>query len=151
MWAPFVDVSCTALSPNPDQCSSGEQTTLNHITTPFFLRLDLRDDVANGTLEAIGLPYDAIAYASRETLLDLADIQTTAIEAADITVAPGIFGPHCGQHEGVYIDKWFFDNTVEDALGVPTNFHDALRAWLDGQPVVIIDSDDWLLRTSVCP
>ena len=139
----FVDQSClSSLGNTADaaKCTQPNYLMRNQITTPFFARQDLQDPViSNGTI-ALGSnmkEYGKLTYAS---LLALLNIPQTAAQAAQINFVPGVYGPDCGQHVALLSDTWFFNATVKDASGKPFTFHDALRAWLNGQPVLIVDT-----------
>ncbi len=138
----FYDASCVASYPSdePWRCS-GSGMRLDHITTPFFQRQDLRDPTASQGLISLGATIEVWASAVREALLRLADIPTTAAEKDDIVRAPGIYATNCKQHIGTMSDDWYDGATVKDESGAPLTYKQALQKWLTGDDVVIIDTD----------
>jgi hypothetical protein len=151
-WNPFADESCIAYLPPEEHWKCGTAYgTFNHITTPMFIRMDLQDTVNCGSLLTLGLCSADLPVLTRPTLLEMANIPTTAVEASQISVVPGAFGPWCGIHEGLNLNTQYFGVTVEDALGNPVTLNDAIRQWMNGNTVSVVDFDDPLLRTTDCP
>ena len=160
--ADFIDASCLPMEKSePWLCYQQSYAKLNHVTTPFFLRLDLGDpNIAEKHLVAKlsvnptlvdGLDEAAIKELkdkttvdagnwSRNTVMRLKDVLTTATEKASYTQQPGVFSPYCGQHVGLTNDEWFGVHTLEDSTGKKYTFHDALRKWVDGGKVGLIDT-----------
>jgi len=153
LYQPFWDESCVELlgsAPDWWQCASGTYLSLNHITTPFFQRMDITDSNPTGVfLQIFGVSVDEFAAATIDTLALLPDIGTTAAEAAQINFVPGVYGPNCGQHLALTTDRHFLISTVDDANGVPRTFDEALRAWLLGAGVFIVDQHP--AQASNCP
>lgn len=153
LYDAFWDESCVQmLGDTPDwwRCVDATYVELNHITTPFFHRMDLTDsNPAGAFLENFGVPVDEFAAATIEQLALAPDIQTTAAEADQINFVPGIYGPNCGQHLALTTNNYFLVSTVEDATGTPRTFDEALRAWLSGVDIFIVDEHP--AQRSTCP
>lgn len=135
---PFTDASCLdTLGGTEDEwlCWQAEYLTLNHITTPFFLRQDLRD-VTDGA-ESIGIPEDEYEAAVVAMLTAVNDVQSSAAET--IPVAPGVYGPNCAQHVALESTPWWVDGTVADPDLVEWSFQDAVLAWAQGEAVAVMD------------
>jgi hypothetical protein len=150
-WGAFVDASCRASHPADEQwrCGENEHVVLHHVTTPFFVRQDLRDRSIGGRYLDAGATEAQLATAYRATLVRVPDIATTGEEGAAVTVPPGVYGPNCGQHVGLSNDEWFNQGTVETAGGAALSFRQALAIWLVGGVVTAIDSQP--STVSYCP
>ncbi|MCA9619797.1 MAG: hypothetical protein KC731_12310, partial [Myxococcales bacterium] len=155
LWQAFLDESCVAAHPGADAhlCSEGGFVRLNHITTPMFVRQDLRDPVMFGYFGSTGATMAQFAAAVRKTMLRVPDIQANAIEKNAIVKAPGVHVSNCGQHIVLMNSPWFGvaaqnNATVETQGGMPVTLHDALGAWIGGANVVAIDTDPSAI--SVC-
>lgn len=135
---PFMDETCLDHVGTTDEelCYDNDYVMMNHITTPFFARQDLRD---MGGVESISLPEDDHEPAVVQMLDSLATIQSTAVERADITVVPGAYGPNCAQHVALESTNWWAIATVQDEEGVDWTFQDAVLAWYAGTPIAVID------------
>lgn len=141
------DASCTERhGEDRDACFPVQHSLLDHITTPVFLRQDLRDENASPWLYPDAASYTA---ASRALVRRVADLADTAEERALLAVAPTVFAPTCGSHTSLMSSRFY---TVELAQGkASVSFHDALRDWIDDpSPRVLID-DPSTGVTSVCP
>lgn len=146
-----VDESCLAAHSADEQwlCGENEHVVLNHITTPFFVRQDLRDRTIGRRYVDNGATDAQLATAYRTTLLRVPDITTNAEEAAAIDFTPGLYVPNCGQHVGVSNDPWFNLGTVETPGGTPLTYRAALGAWLMDTEVYAVDTQPSTL--AVCP
>lgn len=134
--APFVDQSCWSSWGESGQehvCSQSTFVMLNHVTTPFFARQDLRD--VSGIAEELGLDEYSFEQAVQATLLSLAELPETAIEGADIGTVPGAYGLNCGQHVALENTLgWKVNNMYGQGYGL------AFLAWADGDAVQLVDS-----------
>jgi hypothetical protein len=150
----FLDQSCVDHPNNQGEeawkCSSTSHVKFNHITTPFFQRLDLRDAVGlRGYVSAGGSAAD-YAIGSASALEQLRDISASAAEAAKIDFVPGVYGPNCTQHVGTSNNRFFLQTTVDDRNGNPRTFAEAVTQWLLGEQVDIIDDPNPEEKTSRC-
>lgn len=132
-WAAKTDDSCiahhTALDAGSDWiCMSDNHVITNHITTPFFLRQDLRDSLVSGNFAEAGFgTLDDYGRLTREELQRLPQIQGASEEV--ITDVPGVFGPQCGDHESLARNESYFDVKVEGADQQTYSFNDLLGNW----------------------
>lgn len=156
VWRSHLDESCLAAhegTPDEHLCALHSHVRLNHLTTPFFVRQDLRDPVQfNSYLNMTGLTLNGQAEAIQRTMERYRDVQDDAEE--DVGVAAGIHVSNCGQHIALINPVWFGvansgNHTVTDDDGVDTTIHDALDAWAMGQGVPAIDVEPAAL--SSCP
>ncbi len=152
VYHPFWDESCVQLlgdGPDSWRCAEGSYTTLNHITTPFFQRMDITDPRPSSSfVPLLDSTLDEFADAVLASLALLPDIGTTAFEADQIDFIPGVFGSNCSQHTALTSNSYFLVHTVDDDSGFPRTFDEALRAWLMGSSVFI--ADEHPAQTSTC-
>lgn len=138
---PFMDESCWEhLGGTADEgdCHDLDYVAMNHITTPFFMRQDLRD--LGGGPELIGMPEDDYQESVVSMLEALADLPTTAVEGDAIEVVPGAYGPNCAQHVALESTSWWAVSTLQDDGGAEWSFQQAVLAWKDGQSIALIDA-----------
>lgn len=143
LWGSFLDASClAALGGGDDEflCFNTAYVKANHVTTPFFQRLDLRDEAEIGDYMAFGATTEEFAESVRTFLMRLTTLETTAAEAASITRTPGVYGPNCRQHVALTLTPWFGVATIEDASGMDVSFGQALGRWIMGEDIAIIDT-----------
>lgn len=136
--APFADESCVqsrGAAEDAWRCYVSNEILYQHVTTPFFARMDLYDGQALDAYTSVGLSADSFALAAQTSLSGLADLPDTAIEGADITVVPGAYGPACGQHIGLESDAWTFTSTLDGRT-----LSAALVWWLAGNPLSLTDT-----------
>jgi hypothetical protein len=151
----YRDESCMeTLADDPRDCFHTNELRLNHVTTPFFIRADLADPKTVAPIfearllvepNSPGTPKSpeilkSVAEWSRATALRFKDVMTTATEKDKYTITPGVYGNLCQQHIALTNDDWFFEATLKDKNGVEKSFHDALKDWLDGKAVEIVDT-----------
>lgn len=137
---PYMDESCVAVFGDTEdawRCDHSGYVMLNHVTTPFLARQDLRDALDMGT--AIGLTEDQWEGAVRSMLLDLANVPAEGVEGAEVAVTPGAYGPNCSQHVALEMTDWWRVATVQGADSVDYTFQDAFRAWYGGARVQLVD------------
>ena len=103
---------------------------------------------SSGNFAEFGVSRAEFGQAMYETMLLVPEIPTTAVEADAINFVPGVYGPNCTRHVWFTNNLWYFDVTVEDANGIPHSFDKALRDWLDGLNVFILDTQP--SQFSVC-
>jgi hypothetical protein len=149
-WGMYADQSCLAMHAPADQWMCGDNThvVMNHITTPFIARQDLRDTTIGGTYLDLGVPLATLATWYRATALAVPDIQSTAEERAAITTRPGIYAPNCNQHVALTSKDYFQITTLTPPGGQPLTWRGAITAWLTGTAITAIDTQPATL--SVC-
>ena len=132
-WGAETDESCiayhSALDPGSEWiCGTDNHLVPNHITTPFFLRQDLRDSNVSGNFaEARFGTVDDYGRLTHEELQSLPRIQATAEET--VSEVPGVFGPQCGDHEALARNESYFAVKVTGADGQAYSFNDLLGNW----------------------
>jgi hypothetical protein len=150
LWQPVWDRSCydwhQANLPGTDwQCGDQSHVTRHHVTTPMFVRMSQHDSLISGNFRDGGFSVDGTAAMTldefatlvRVQLEDLADIQATAHEGADITVVPGAFGPTCPKHETLRSTPDVFNATIRDGADDLAMF-DVILNWLMLSPPSIL-------------
>jgi hypothetical protein len=146
VWDAHLDESCVAAHPGEDvwRCSLGSFVRLNHITTPFFVRQDLRDPVSFKALGEAGLAIGDYARAVSATMARYATLRSEASEREAMTRDPGVHVSNCEQHIVALNPVWFgigaTPATVRQGNGEPISVHDALAAWIEGAEVSAIDT-----------
>jgi len=140
LYGARVDSSCLAMHlatvPATEwKCSDPIHVLANHVTTPFFVRQDLQDDVLMdnfigagfGLQDDFGLPVEA-------QIADLASIDALSEEGPPTAGAlpVGAFAPQCQQHEAIEDRARVFNVFIDDGAGNLINFHDTLVNWLRG-------------------
>lgn len=129
-----VDESCLAYHPADTwRCDDGAHVRTNHITTPIFVRQDLIDPNA---LDAFGTPewaFGAQLHEFGQFTWDHLDRLTRNLasgeEKGEMTVAPGVYGPHCDEHTALRNNDEFFVDKVSVG-GTLFSYHDTFRNWL---------------------
>lgn len=141
MYAPVTDESCVAWHAThaPDTaylCSDHGHVIRNHVTTPMTVRMGLLDQLIGGnyietgtTVPGVG-PMTAARFAQlvHDQLVELAQLRTTAEEAAAITREPATFGPPCTDHETLSANESVYDVSVAANQTQRTMF-DIWTAW----------------------
>lgn len=136
---PFLDQSCLAHF-DIETCRKGTWIHHNHLTTPFFIRMDMGDRLLMRNFQELGGEALDIATATQTRLTLLPNVSLTAVEADAITFTPGVYGPACGQHVGLTSDTWYGLTTVPDVDGMPLTLSSAIQRWLSGESVLAVDT-----------
>ena len=162
------DLSCLLYhSADPQQCADNRHLLTDHVTTPYFVRMDLYDpgaiedyrndnlfiagspDPDTSTLEHEPLSPLEFATALRADILALAEVPRTAHERALIDFTPGAFAPACGQHDELRSNDGVYRTAVMRRKK-PLTMYDLFRDWLHGRdPAVLAAAAD--RGDSVCP
>ena len=153
---------------DPHQCADNRHLLTDHVTTPYFVRMDLLDpgaleDYQGDNLFMAGAPdpdpltpehepLSAFEFATalRADILALADVPRTAHERRFMDFTPGAFSPACIQHDelrantGVYL-------TAITRRNQDVRMYDVFRAWLhnDNRPFILAAEAD--RSDSICP
>ena len=159
----FTDQSCEAMHSPPQadederwRCMDNRHILRHHITTPFFVRMDLKDATALPWVNpitgvALGTSDDfAVAVAAQLRKLAWQTLPDGGAEEwYRMTLAPGAFGPMCGQHVGLK-ENGAFHNTFLPGPAGPLSCEDVLWNWVEGQqPQIVVD--DPLASVTNCP
>lgn len=159
-----LDASClkpmfmgahNAVGIHPQICNDATYTLLHHITTPFFVRMDLHDPLPMSryvnNMQFLPNNFDF----ARATARQLTGLPTlTRLEP--YLRAPGAFGSNCGLHISLSKTRHFLGDGVRQPGGVKgTSFHDLLFNWLyGGGPSGEVQKDNPLgppYTSSFCP
>jgi hypothetical protein len=159
------DESCRAwhaanLPGTDDVCSDEMHVVRHHLTTPFFVRMALRDGLISGNYfeegwvaPALG-PFDAMATVFARVLqVELSAfpmMRTTAEEGAGMTAAPGVFAPNCTKHDTINTDSEVYGVTVTPTGGRAARLLDTFEAWRTGVGTGAVLSDP-RANATVCP
>lgn len=138
-----VDQSCVewhkANQPGTEyKCADTDHVMENHITTPYFVRADLQDELKRDNFVEAGFgTEDDFGQATYDQLLNLPNLDSFAEEGSLMSggsplATPGIFGPQCTQHVGLTDNQAFFNVKVLSG-GVLYSAHDVLWKWWTGQ------------------
>jgi hypothetical protein len=146
LYDAHLDESCMAAhgDSEPWLCSLGSHVRLNHITTPYFVRQDLRDPVTFNAFEQLGLSLEDYAVSLEATMNRFPALLQTAEERDAMTRAPGVYVSNCEQHIVALNNGWFGlganPASVQNADGTPVSVHDALAAWINGETITVLDT-----------
>jgi len=149
--APAFAAAHNAVGVHPTICGDTTYTLLEHITTPFFLRMDIADPLGDDRY------VDYAFYSSGEAYHAALFNQLSALSASagglePFVVAPRVYGPYCGQHVAVLTANGFFAHHVAP---VGDTFHDLFETWLHAGGLgdqIQIDADPTPAYTpSFCP
>ena len=118
-----VDASCDAAHPGEEwRCVENHHAVLHHVTTPFFLRADLQDQLVAGNFVEAGFgSYDEYGATLESQLRNLPMAEEPR------GAEPGLFAPQCRHHESFTDNEPVFQVRV-DGL----SFHDLLWNWWSG-------------------
>jgi len=144
MYPPHGDDSCETwhAANAPDTaylCNDTDHVIRNHVTTPFAMRMGLRDELISGNAIEAGVSVPGqgrmtlplFSQLVHDQLLDLSRLPTLAEEGAAITRAPGTFGPPCPDHETLSTNPSVFDVTVSSG-GTPYTMFQVFSNWATG-------------------
>lgn len=160
-WGQRADASCVAWhEANGDDdthlCGDSMHVLQHHITTPMFIRISQFDSLLTRNFGEIEFSYEDEGVLTlelygqliRDQLARLADIQSTAHEGSNITVAPGVFSPTCPRHETLSDNDSVFDVRI-GVDDTPYSMFDVMNNWRTGTaPAVAITPPGGL---EVCP
>jgi hypothetical protein len=165
--APITDQSCLTWHAQnaPDtayQCSDVTHILRHHVTTPFFVRMALLDQlISKNYVDArfrdpvLDAPDETMSLSSFavRTYLELKAFDTlasTAEEGSAFTKAPGVFAPLCTKHDTINDDTETYDTVITKQSGATYRLMDVFNAWrtnIVGEKNVL----DGLQESSTCP
>jgi hypothetical protein len=155
------DASCLALhAADPRICADTNHVIRHHVTTPFFVRMALRDSLIGGgyvaemLLDPMHQPLTINSFALRlhDELTGFAQLSTTAEEGDAFTKEPGVFGPACTKHDTIHENGETFSTTITPPNGTPQRVLGVFDNWRTGQgtPTNILTESTTLADTN-CP
>ncbi|MBI5512716.1 MAG: hypothetical protein HY909_03055 [Deltaproteobacteria bacterium] len=141
-------------------CSDNMHVVRHHVTTPFFVRMALRDSLIAGNYFEAGWvdpvlgPFDRMATVFPRVLQPELSafpmLRASAEEGAQVTTAPGVFAPLCTNHDTINEDSEVFGVTITPTGGAAVRLLDAFDAWRRGAPGSAVLSDP-RANATVCP
>ncbi len=160
------DRSCRLYHFNdPAQCTDTHHILTDHLTTPFFVRMDetdpngLRDYTDDGIFVAgspdpdpetdVHEPMSEADFARivRRDMLSLALVPLTGHERLSISFPPGAYSPRCSQHDELRTNDGVYRTSIQ-RRGQQQMF-DVIRAWLLGNgPGILVSLNQ---SDSNCP
>ncbi|TNF27416.1 MAG: hypothetical protein EP329_19460 [Deltaproteobacteria bacterium] len=165
-----VDESCRAwhMAHAPETvsaCLDISHVVRNHLTTPFFVRMALLDNLIAGNYEesgvedpelgpfvrnANGVPVVFGVVLQRE-LATFPELPDTAEEGDAITVAPGVFAPACSNHDTIHENTEVYGVTIAPEGAGPYLLFDVFRNWRTGGAPSAVLTQDAQRNDTVCP
>jgi hypothetical protein len=149
LWSAFVfspgarlDASCEAFhAVDPLICNDVTHVLRHHITTPFFVRMALRDvmiagdhyidpGMRNPDLTPVTLA--TFARTLHDELTTFANLSGTAEEGSQFTREPGVFAPSCTYHDTIHNTLETFGTTITPPAGVPRRLIGVFDNWRTG-------------------
>lgn len=118
-------------------CDDTDHVVRNHVTTPFMMRMGLRDELLsdNAIASGVSVPNEGpmtlplFSRLVRDQLAALGQIAVTAEEGAAISTVPAAFGPPCPDHETLSSNIAVYNVQVRAAGALHTMF-DVYDNWI---------------------
>ncbi len=124
--APGYAAAHNAVGVHPEICGDTTYTLFNHITTPFFLRMDIGDTLADDRYADYAFYPSGAAYHS-VLFNQLTGLASSAGGLEPFGAPPRVYGPFCRQHVAATTTNGFFAHHV-NPMG--NTFHDLFETWL---------------------
>jgi hypothetical protein len=157
------DASCLAFhASDPRACDEDSHVLRHHVTTPFFVRMALRDQlissghIDSGLRNADMTPMTVASFAlTLHAELSQFSAMLTATpgpeEKAAMTVAPGVFAPGCTKHDTIHSTLDTYQTTITPPGGTPLRLFQVFEPWrTGGSPTSILTQSTTLADTN-CP
>ncbi|MCE9580119.1 MAG: pectinacetylesterase family protein [Deltaproteobacteria bacterium] len=135
------DASCLAAhAADPAICGDESHVVRNHVTTPFFVRMALVDQlISTNYLEAMlrnpdhtPMTLQSFGLTLHDELTAFANLPGTAEEGAAMTRAPGVFAPACTKHDTIRSTPDTFDTTITPSGGAAQTLLPVFHNWQTG-------------------
>ncbi len=151
---PNADQSCVdwhqANDPGTEwQCADAGHVIRHHVTSPMFVRMGQKDSLVSSSFINNGYSVPGVGSLDlplfmqiiRDDCANLASIQTTGHEGADISVIPGAFAPRCPKHETLRSSPDTYNVVINDG---PSNLamFDVFGNWFNGSQSSILITPD---------
>lgn len=155
------DASCLARHmADPRICADDTHVLRNHVTTPFFIRMALRDSQISGNYIAEMLrtpnlmPITANSFGLRlhDELGTFGSLPSMAEEGGLMSKAPGVFAPGCTKHDTIRESTQTFGTTITPAGGSALTLLTVFENWRNasGTPTVLL-TESVTLADTTCP
>ena len=142
------DTTCLPFHPNdPWKCADSHHILMNHVNTPFFVRMaeldpaglsDYQDDgifIDNGADTNHPISNDEFAAAVRADIRSLALLPITSEE--HVPFIPGAFSPTCSQHDVLRSDRDVYGTFIR-RHGDRLTLFDVFLSWVHGNNLSIV-------------
>lgn len=157
----WTDDSCIAWHKKNEpgtewQCYNANHVVSNHITTPFFVRSSLVDQlqsttaIESGLASSDGKPLTVLSFgqATSEFLNGLQTAVKNGHENKETKTLPGVFAPSCRTHYTLFQTSLVYGVTISGPGGTPVSLFDVWNNWVAGKsPAVVVSSAP---RTDKC-
>lgn len=159
------DASCTTWhatnAPGSEKiCTDPTHVLRHHVTTPFFVRMALLDQLFVANMIDAGLriaelpgPLTAVRFAVRlqSELATFGTLSTTAEEGAAFSKNPGVFAPACSKHDTIHSNADTFETTITPSGGAALTLLPVFDNWRNGaSPAQVLTQSATAADTS-CP
>lgn len=156
------DTSCLAYhSGDPRPCDDDSHVVRHHVTTPFFVRMALRDKlISDGYIDTMvrnadGTPMTVASFALtlHAELTQFASMLATpgAEEKSSMTVAPGVFAPGCVKHDTIHSTIDTYQTTITPPNGTPQRLFQVFENWRNGATPSNLLTQSMTLADTNCP
>ncbi len=143
--------------PGPEACLDDTHVLRHHVTTPFFVRMALLDQlISSNYIESgyrdpqLGAFTPAIfAQVLRRELAAFGDLPTMAEEGPAMLQPPGVFAPACTKHDTLHDDGEVYRTTVTTA-GQDLTLFDVFERWRDGTTPSVVTTSRLDLSDTFC-
>lgn len=117
------DASCVTFHAGEEwRCADNQHVLMHHVTTPFFIRADLQDQLVSGNFVEAGFG----TFAEFGTKLE-SELRALPLPEEPRGATPGVFAPQCRHHEAFTDNEPVFQVRVDGS-----SFHDLLWNWWRG-------------------
>lgn len=139
------------------QCYDPNHVLANHVTTPFFVRTSLVDQlqaataIESGLTGSDGTPLTILSYgmATAAYVRGLPQAVKSGHEGDDAKVLPGAFATSCRTHYTLFNTAITYGATISGDGGASLKFFDVWNNWVTGKGQSVLVSS--APRTDVCP
>lgn len=144
------ETSCEAYhrgrTPGPEACLDDTHLLRHHLTTPFFVRMALLDQLISSNYEEAGyrdpelgaMTPAVFAQVLRRELAAFGDLPDGAEEGNAMTRAPGVFAPACTKHDTLHDDGEVFRTGITPAGDTELTLFDVFERWRNGTTPSIV-------------
>jgi len=131
--------------PGPEACLDDTHVIRHHVTTPFFVRMALLDQLISANYAEGGyrdpelgaLSLAVFAQVLRRELVAFDTLPAVAEEGAAMSVAPGVFAPACSKHDTLHDDGEVYGTTITQG-GEDLVLFEVFERWRTGQSPSIV-------------
>ncbi len=158
------DASCEAwhaanMPATAGACSDESHVVRHHITTPFFVRMALIDQLISGNYIEDGLrnadmsPMTVATFARtlHDELASFGNLSASAEEGSLITKQPGVFAPLCSKHDTIHSTADTFGTTITPAGGTAQRLLGVFTNWQAGLTPSNVLTQSPTGADTVCP